>query len=95
VITINVKLYDGRTVAICPHAVGAFEEVYASVAGGPADLLVPAIRLVDGTVYVCERQIVPVGMNLPQSVALANAFSSAIERVGRTLDTRSKLVGRG
>ncbi len=90
-VTVNVKLVDGRVVSIVPGAIAAFED--REGVGQPFGLAVthPVIVLVDGTRYDCERLQCPPDM--PQSVAMANAVSNAIIAMAQKQELRSRLVG--
>lgn len=91
-VVINVKLADGRTVAIVPGAVAAFEEGPRTLPVGEWDPdPVPRVRLVDGTVYECARMQCPDDM--PQSVAMSQAFLAAVQQIGSRHEIRQRLVG--
>lgn len=88
-VTVNVKLVDGRVVSIVPGAIAAFED--REEVGGVFAIAHPVIVLVDGTRYDCERLQCPADM--PQSVAMANAVSNAILAMAQKQDLRNRLVG--
>lgn len=87
-VTVNVKLVDGRVVSIVPGAIAAFEDREDV---GVFAVAHPVIVLVNGTRYDCERLQCPPDM--PQSVAMANAVSNAILQMAQKQDLRNRLVG--